>query len=66
MNIEWIEQQVRLPLSQETVSEAVAMAEKAGRTCYKSETKGSLMISCLKFSTGDMKVCWNILQSPQF
>lgn len=41
MNIEWIEQQVRLPLSQETVSEAVAMAEKAGRTCYKSETKGS-------------------------
>ncbi len=40
MDIEWIDQQVRLPLSKETVSEAISMAEEAGRTCYKSEPKG--------------------------
>ena len=40
MDIEWIDQQVRLPLSKGTVFEAISMAEEAGRTCYKSEPKG--------------------------
>lgn len=40
MKVEWINQEICLPLSEDIVNELVSIAEHMGRICYRSESKG--------------------------